>query len=130
MADSTFYEPYKAFATSLRTWFVAYGIGAPLVFLSNDSTRTAISKYEHQELLVALFLGGVVLQILEAMLYKHAMWHLYYGEGNAGYQNKLRYKVSDAVSEAYWLGVIFDLGTLVVYGFGTWHAFLALVAPA
>jgi len=71
--EYAFYEPYKTFSTSLRAWFIAYGIGAPVIFLSNESTRNAISSYDYNKLLISLFLLGVVIQIIEALLYKYAM---------------------------------------------------------
>lgn len=125
--DSVFYAPYKSFATSLRAWFIAYGIGAPIVFLSNDTTQKAISEYESNKYLIALFLSGVVLQTIQALLYKHTMWHLYMGEGNDSYHENNLYKISESISEAYWLEVIFDLATVFVYALATWHTFKALL---
>lgn len=125
--QSEYYEPYKGFASSLRAWFIAYGIGAPILFLSNDSTRAAISNYEYNHALVLLFLSGVLLQAVEALLYKHAMWHLYMGEEKDSYKNSTLYKLSDKISEAYLLGVFFDIATVIVYGVGTWLAYNALL---
>ena len=125
--DSAFYDPYKSFATSLRAWFIAYGIGAPILFLSNEFTQKAIAEYQLNKLLIFLFLSGVVIQTIQALLYKHVMWHLYMGEGNTSYHSKLLYKVSDKISEAYWLETIFDLSTVCVYVLGTWHVLKALL---
>jgi hypothetical protein len=125
--DSIFYEPYKSFATSLRAWFIAYGIGAPILFLSNENTQKAITEYECNETLIFLFLSGVIIQTIQALLYKHTMWHLYMGEGNSKYHNKWLYKASEKISEAYWLETLFDLATVCVYVLGTWHVLKALL---
>ncbi|MDH5600102.1 MAG: hypothetical protein OEY78_02235 [Gammaproteobacteria bacterium] len=119
--DSVFYEPYKIFATSLRAWFIAYGIGAPILFLSNEFTQRVISEYENNKLLIFLFLAGVILQTIQALLYKHVMWHLYMGEDNHDYHKSWLYKSSVKISEASWLEILFDLATVFVYSIGTWH---------
>ncbi len=33
------YAVYEGYAQTLRTWFVAYGIGGPVLFLSSDGLR-------------------------------------------------------------------------------------------
>ena len=42
--EKGFYEAYKGFANNLRTWFLAYGIGAPVVLLSNEDSWSLISN--------------------------------------------------------------------------------------
>jgi len=37
------FEAYGSAATSLRTWLVAYGIGAPVFFLSKDNLWRALA---------------------------------------------------------------------------------------
>ena len=122
-----YYEPYKNFALSLRAWFIAYGIGAPIIFLSNEGTQKAISNYEGNKFLISLFLTGVVIQIIQALLYKHAMWHLHMGEGNPDYHTKWLYKGSEKITEVYWLEATLDLSTVIVYVLATWHTFKALL---
>ena len=124
---SDYYEPYKGFDTSLKTWLIAYGIGAPILFISQETTMVAIKNYEHSHALVFLFLGGVLLQTLESFIYKHAMWHLYMGEKSTEYKKYKRYTLSVNISEAYWLGAMFDVSTLIVYAIATWLSFDALL---
>ncbi len=46
MADSApgdgYYKVYEEYSKTLRTWFVAYGIGAPVLVLNNDELRRAV----------------------------------------------------------------------------------------
>jgi hypothetical protein len=77
---SEFYAPYVEFAQTLRTWFVAYGIGGPVVFLSNDTALLALMKSGTLPRIGLLFLLGGGLQIIGALLNKHSMWYLYAGE--------------------------------------------------
>jgi hypothetical protein len=114
-----YFECYAEFAKTLRTWFIAYGIGAPILFLSNDTLWGMIKSSEHIRLIGFLFLAGVFIQVLEALLYKNAMWYLYKGEENPKIKNKARYKAFYNISEYYWLEVLFDMLTLICFVAGT-----------
>jgi hypothetical protein len=69
-----FYEAYAGFARTLRTWFVAYGIGGPVLFLTNDNAAKTFRGAPSAHLIAYSFLSGVLLQILAALLSKTAMW--------------------------------------------------------
>lgn len=38
-SESDFYEPYAAFARTLRTWFVAFGVGVPALLVTSEHAR-------------------------------------------------------------------------------------------
>jgi hypothetical protein len=122
-----YFECYAEFAKTLRTWFIAYGIGAPILFLSNDTLWGIIKSSEHIRLIGLLFLAGVFIQVLEALLYKNAMWYLYKGEENPKIKNKARYKAFYNISEYYWLEVLFDILTLICFVTGTWKVVCILI---
>lgn len=118
--ESGFYEAYAGFARSLRTWFIAYGIGAPVLFLTNKEAWSLISASAQGRTIAYLFLAGVALQIVAAMIYKTAMWYLYVSELENHRASDWRVKVADWISENYWLEIIvFDLGALVLFGWAT-----------
>jgi hypothetical protein len=112
---------YAEFAKTLRTWFIAYGIGAPILFLSNDTAWEIIRSSGQIRLIGFWFLSGVLIQVLEALLYKNAMWYLYRGEENPQIKNKMRYKVFYNISEYYWLEVLFNILTLICFVTATWR---------
>lgn len=120
-AVSHFKEPYREFAKLLRTWLVAYGIGVPVLFASQDklADRIAASGYGRQ--IILLFLTGVAIQIAAAFLYKSAMWYLYCGEVTPEICSGRRYKIADWISMQYWLELIFDLSAVTLFVVGTWR---------
>jgi hypothetical protein len=71
--DSALYEPYAEFARTLRTWFVAYGVGAPALLLTNKELWRAVQGSGDARRIAEYFLAGAVVQIIEALLYKHPM---------------------------------------------------------
>src|SRR5207247_2726974 len=111
-----FYEAYAGFARNVRTWFIAYGIGAPVLFVSNAEIWKKISEHGDGRMIAYLFLAGVAVQIAAAMLYKTAMWYLYVSELDHHQAKGWRYQFSDRVSESYVLEMAFDVATLVLFG--------------
>src|SRR2546430_1820740 len=99
LVEIGFYEAYAGFARNVRTWFIAYGIGAPVLFVSNPEVWKKISAAGDGQAIAYLFLAGVVVQIVEAMIYKTSMWYLYVSELEH-HENVTgwRYKFSDWVS--------------------------------
>jgi hypothetical protein len=59
------------------------------------------------------------LQIFLALLYKSAMWYLYLGEYEPDVKQSRLFKISNSLSEAYWLEVLGDFLTLVLFGGAT-----------
>jgi hypothetical protein len=125
--DAGFFQPYSDFAKNLRTWFLAYGIGAPVLLLSNQTAWTTIKQTGQLRVVAALFLIGVALQIVEALLYKHAMWHLYSAELNPQHKLSKWYKSADWLSNSYALELLIDLGTVALFTAATVVLFVSLV---
>lgn len=40
--DSIYFEPYAKFAATLRTWLMAYGIGVPFLFATQEKFAKVI----------------------------------------------------------------------------------------
>jgi hypothetical protein len=117
--ESGFYEAYAGFARTLRVWFIAYGIGGPTVFLTNEVAGARLFTSGAGGAVAYPFLGGVAVQIALALFYKTAMWYLYMGEFNPKIKASLLHKVSDWLSESYWIELVGDLATLGLFGWAT-----------
>lgn len=120
--ESGYYAPYQEFARNLRFWFLTYGIGAPVVLLSNENATQALRLAGVLYRVSVLFLVGVCLQVGMAILYKTAMWYLYMGELDATVQGRRIYKLLDWLSESYWLEFFFDIATLAMFAIATYTA--------
>ena len=125
--ESGFYEPYAYFARNLRTWFVAYGIGGPVVFLTNESASRAVFSLDIARPIAWLFLGGVALQIVTTMLYKTAMWYQYMSEIEANRKRSWQYMASEWLTDRYWPEAVLDLSTVGLFGWATLLAVEAIV---
>jgi hypothetical protein len=127
-AKEAFYQSYSEYSKTLRTWFVAYGIGGPIVLLSNNPAWGWLVKSGRISLIGLLFLLGGVLQVISALLNKHAMWYLYIGEYEPATKSNRSYKVSDKYSNQGWVDVVIDLATLILFAWATWLAFSTIMA--
>ncbi len=124
--ETGFYEAYAGFARTLRAWFVAYGIGGPVLFVTNDTLSKKLTASGVTGTIAMLFLAGVGLQVLSALMYKGAMWYLYLGELNPEVRKLRRHGLSDWLSEAFWVELLLDVGTIVLFSIATWTVIRAV----
>lgn len=128
--DSGFYEPYIQYSRTLRAWFVAYGIGVPVLLVSQEFIARAIIKAGTGELITWLFLSGVAVQVLAAFLYKYSMNYLYFDEFGNELERTLRLRFAIWLSNAIWLEMLFDVVSIVLFVYGTFKVVAAVLAPA
>ncbi len=127
--ESGFFPSYAEFAKTLRTWFVAYGIGGPILLVTRPELTTKVVQAGKAAAIGRLFLMGVALQIAQALIYKTCMWYLYLAELKPALKKTSRYKTSKYISEAFWIELLCDLGTVAAFGLATWMLFRILTPP-
>jgi hypothetical protein len=123
-------EAYAEHSKVIRTWFVAYGIGAPVLLLTNDALARALKSSGNARVIAGCFLAAVVLQVVLAAANKFSMWGLYYGETNDPFKATAKYRIAFWFSEAFWIDLLIDLATMVLFGLATWRAFGIVLAPS
>ena len=126
--ETGFYAAYAGFANNLRTWFIAYGIGGPVLLISQDSAWEAIKASGNGSLIGYTFLAGVSVQIFAALMYKTAMWYLYVGELNPAFVKTWKHSWSDWLSENYLLEALLDVVTLGLFAIATINVMRAVAA--
>lgn len=89
-----FYAAYEHYSGLLRTWLVAYGIGAPVLMLTNEKLWDALGTSGSSRYIAICFLFGVGLQVLLATLNKTIMWASHYAEGHSEFQTTRRFKMA------------------------------------
>lgn len=112
LADE-FYDAYVHHSNQLRVWFVAYGIGGPVLIVTNVELWRTLAPTWPGKIAVVLFLLGVVSQILLTMTNKTLMWIIYFGKSHPKVQNRWWYKFSDRLSEVFWLDLVVDFLSIV-----------------
>lgn len=117
-----YYKAYEEHAKTLRTWLVAYGIGAPVLFMTNERLSGAISHNAAAPWIAGFFLGGVGLQVALATTNKVVNWAAYFALQNPAKCEGRRFKIAIWMSEQFWIDFIVDLAAMIVFGFATWWA--------
>jgi hypothetical protein len=126
-----YYKAYEEYSKTLRTWLVAYGIGAPALLLSSDGLRKAIVDAGAAPAVGALFLIGVGLQVTIAAINKSTMWAMYYLEDVAPPvegQEPWWGKLAVWLSEQFWIDLLIDVGTGAMFILATAKIFWVLTA--
>lgn len=118
-AEMVFFANYSEYAKTLRAWLVAYGIGAPILFLANNQLSAALKASPNRDWIVDLFLLGVALQVILAFVNKWCAWHLYVGEYDSEFQRRQSYKFWAWLNERSWIDLSIDALSLVSFAVST-----------
>lgn len=105
---------YDKYATTLRAWLVPYGIGGPVLFLSNDHLSSLIRKSGSGWWLTSLFLLAVFLQVGNAAVNKWAAHAMYLGELDPKRHAARSYKIWLWVNKRAWIDGIADLAAILM----------------
>jgi len=117
-ADKSF-EAYRDYSKTLRTWFIAYGIGGPILFVSNKDIAVKVATAPEKSTITYLFLAGVIIQIFITLLNKWSNWAAYSLSLNPPMRLGKRDKLIIWFSDQCWIDILIDLLTLIVFVIGT-----------
>ncbi|MEO0964924.1 MAG: hypothetical protein AAFY08_07370 [Planctomycetota bacterium] len=109
--NAEFWGAFANNARTVRSWFLAFGIGAPAIFVTNEGAAIALANSGYAHWVVALFLLGVALQVGQGLLSKHTMMYLFVCEGDPDRQAGRLHGLALWLFEAYWLDLVVDLLT-------------------
>lgn len=87
----------------LRTWFVAFGVGGPALFLVNEKLAKSLATAGQLRLVVSLFLAGATVQVLGALLNKVANWYVYICTIDPKLKGSLRQRFADWLISQFWM---------------------------
>ena len=111
-------EQFNFYLRDLRTWFVAYGIGGPVLFLTQEKIRAAIAGSGSGRSIAFLFLLGVAFQIASSVLGKWTSW-IQYANTKDGSHSCLA-PVAFWWAGNFWIDFLLDLGSVMMFGVATW----------
>lgn len=118
--EGTHFANYAEYSKTLRSWLVAYGIGGPVLFLTNKDAPAKVSESPYLGLIITLFVAGVALQIFLAFINKWAAWQMYKGACVNGHQVTRTYRTWDWINSQSWIDFLIDLGVLISFSVATW----------
>jgi len=75
-----YFAVYEHYSNLLRTWLMAYGIGAPVLVLTNENLWKQVAASGSGSRIGWPFVVGVTLQALLAAANKATAWVVYFGQ--------------------------------------------------
>lgn len=130
IGQSGHFEAYSQHSAVLRTWLVAYGIGAPALFMSQDKIWQALAISGLLATIGSLFLLGVFLQVALAAINKSVMWACYFGDTEPLYKETFRYRGACWLADKYSIDLAADLGAMASFSLATYYCFGVLATSA
>lgn len=126
------FNNYADYSRILRAWLVAYGIGGPVLFFSNDQLAKRIASSDSESPIVQFFMLGVGLQVLLAFINKWGAWYMYRGAGDRKFQRSRSYRLWACINAQSWLDLLLDMVSLCAFGIASWWllSVLLVAAPA
>ena len=85
-----YFESYGSFSKTLRAWLVAYGIGAPVLFVTEDTFSELLKYKDTMTPILGAFVFGICIQVIAALIYKASMWYIMWGVLNDDFKKTKR----------------------------------------
>lgn len=115
------YGSYLEYNKILRTWFVAFGIGGPALFLANPALATRLVAVEEMRYVATLFLIGAAAQIIGAFVNKVANYYVYRSGEDKTKPKRRTYVLAEWLVEQFWIDLFLDLVTMISFGIAAWQ---------
>jgi hypothetical protein len=103
------FSVYVEYMKTLRIWLVAYGIGGPVLFITQSSISTKILESGYARWIVVLFFIGVIFQIIIAILNKYVNWYLYCYADSKDRINPKIYECCEKISTKIFIDITCDV---------------------
>ena len=113
-------KSYLEYNRVLRTWFVAFGVGGPALFLVNENVARRLAAEGELKLVASLFLVGAALQVIGAFVNKVANWFVYESTLDAERAKSWITRLSASLIDMFWIDVVIDLTTIAAFGWAAW----------
>ena len=85
------FSAYLKYNEILRSWFVAFGVGGPALFLVNDKIGTRLGESGQLFPVLLAFFIGTGSQVIGAVINKTFNWYVYRAASNAAYRERFKH---------------------------------------
>lgn len=122
-----YFEQYWRYCSSLRNWFVAYGIGGCVLFISDKAQIFQKLSINVKATVVISFIIGVAAQVILAFLNKWIHWCIYRGEDDEDFSKGRWCKYAESLSSCFLIDLVIDLITFFAFGVATVALFVGVL---
>lgn len=121
--EDDYFAQYWRYCAAVRNWLVAFGVGGCVLLISEKSGLFKDIVGQMRATILCLFMTGVIVQILLALINKWIHWYLYRGVGDPKFRTRWLYKTSDRISTWFILDIFADVISCAAYIVGAWMMF-------
>jgi hypothetical protein len=116
---SDYWQSYERFSTSVRNWLIAYGVGGPVLLVSQDSVAARVLASGQVAWIGGFFLAGVLLQVVKGIAYRTTSWYGIESTQTPESHTTWQMRVSQWINGAVWLEVLCDVVTIALFAVAT-----------
>ena len=120
----SYFDNYSDYNKTLRTWFVTFGLGGPVLFMLHPDLAEALKADHTLKRVTVLFLVGCCLQIIVALLNKISGWELYYAYDSKNEPSSLW----TTINSWFWIDTTIDIVTAGCFAWALQTILSALLA--
>lgn len=117
--ENEHYANYAEYSKTLRTWLVAYGIGAPVLLNTNDHLLKLFNSSSLRLWIISFFLAGVLGQVVLGFINKWCAYHMYLGTCDATFKEAYRYRFWYYINERSWIDLTIDSLSIISFAIAT-----------
>ena len=126
--ESGSFAAYSDYNKILRTWFVAFGIGGPALFITNDAVARRLASIGELHYVATIFIVGAAAQVVGALINKVANWYVYRSNWPDPGPPKWRYKAAEWLIDQFLIDLGFDAISVESFGIAAWLLLTAFAA--
>ncbi len=115
------YTTYLEYNKVLRTWFVAFGVGGPALFLINEKIAERLAKAGMLKEVAIFFLAGATAQVVGALLNKVSNWYVYMSAFDKAFEGTCQHRLSEWFTHQFWFDITIDLVSIGCFGVAAWR---------
>jgi hypothetical protein len=105
-SEQSYFDAYMEYNKALRNWLVGFGIGGPVLVLSNAEILRTVLRCGNKNVIFWSFSIGLFLQIVISFINKYVNWHSY-NNFKSGEEHFLAGKI--------WIDFIFDVASIICF---------------
>lgn len=114
-------DSYLDYNRILRSWFIAFGIGGPVILLTNDTLYADFLRLDEKGCIAILFFGGLFIQVFIAWINKMANWYKYSRDDGR------RFEIASWLLRQFWIDITADILSICAFGLAIYLLFQGLV---
>ena len=115
------FTAYLEYNKILRTWFVAFGVGVPALFLVHPEIAQGLLARHLLEQVATVFMVGTAAQVFGGLINEVANWYVYRWTNDEDKGNSLLFRLANAISDYFWIDLAVDLLTIACFGWAAWQ---------